>query len=66
MAVRTMSVASVQISTSFWRRSPSVMMPRRNWSSTFWAWSSWSSMIPAFSGGVFTSSMEMVMPDCAA
>ena len=25
---------SVQISTSFWRRSPSVMMPRRNWSST--------------------------------
>ena len=29
------SVASVQISTSFWRRSPSVMMPRRNWFSTF-------------------------------
>ena len=28
MAWRTFSVASVQISTSFWRRSPSVMMPR--------------------------------------
>ena len=26
---------SVQISTSFWRRSPSVMMPLKNWSSTF-------------------------------
>ena len=34
MAVRTSSVASVQISTSFWRRSPSVMMPRRNCFST--------------------------------
>ena len=31
---RTSSVAFVQISTSFWRRSPSVMMPRRNWFST--------------------------------
>ena len=30
MAARTSSVALVQISTSFWRRSPSVMMPRRN------------------------------------
>jgi hypothetical protein len=35
MAARTSSVAFVQISTSFWRRSPSVMMPRRNWVSTF-------------------------------
>ena len=28
IARRTSSVASVQISTSFWRRSPSVMIPR--------------------------------------
>ena len=31
----TSEVAEFQISTSFWRRSPSVMMPRRNWASTF-------------------------------
>ena len=35
IAARTFSVALVQISTSFWRRSPSVMMPLKNWSSTF-------------------------------
>ncbi len=35
IADRTSSVALVQISTSFCRRSPSVMMPRRNWLSTF-------------------------------
>ena len=34
ISARTSSVALVQISTSFWRRSPSVMMPRRNWVST--------------------------------
>ena len=35
MASWTSAVASVQISTSFWRRSPSVMMPRWNCFSTF-------------------------------
>ena len=66
MASMTSSMAMVQISTSFWRRSPSVMMPRRNWPSTLSASSSWRSRIPAFSGGVRTSSTEIVRPDCAA
>ena len=35
IASRTRSVASVQMRTSCTRRSPSVMMPRRNWVSTF-------------------------------
>ena len=35
MASWTSLVAEVQISTSFCRRSPSVMMPRLNWVSTF-------------------------------
>ena len=66
MASRTSSVAEVQISTSFWRRSPSVMMPLRNWPSIFSASSSWRSRISFFSGGVVTSSMETVRPDLAA
>ena len=33
-------VASVQMLTSCWRRSPSVMMPRLNCVSTFSAWAS--------------------------
>ena len=36
----TSAVASVQMRTSCWRRSPSVMMPRRNWVSTLSAWAS--------------------------
>jgi len=66
MAARTSSVALVQISTSFWRRSPSVMMPRWNWPSTLSASFSWASRIAAFSGGVRTSSMDTVMPDWVA
>ena len=66
MARRTSSVALVQISTSFWRRSPSVMMPRRNWVSTFSASFSCRSRISRFSAGVLTSSIEMVSPDWAA
>ena len=67
IAFCTSAVASVQISTSFWRRSPSVMMPRRNWFSTFSA-----SLLVAVEDlaflacGVLTSSIEMVRPDCAA
>ena len=59
----TSEVAEFQISTSFWRRSPSVMMPRRNWASTFSASFSWRSRISTFSGGVLTSSMDTVRPD---
>ena len=66
MAFCTLAVASVQMRTSCWRRSPSVMMPRRNWVSTFSAWTSWSSRIVAFSFGVFTSSIDTVSPLCAA
>ena len=66
IARRTSSVASVQISTSFWRRSPSVMMPRRNWFSTLSASFSWRSRISFFSGGVCTSSIETVRPDLVA
>ena len=62
----TCAVASPQISTSFWRRSPSVMMPRRNWVSNFSASFSVSSRIFFFSGGVLTSAIEMVRPDCEA
>ncbi len=63
MAFRTSSVASVQISISFWRRSSSVMTPLRNWVSTFSASFSKRSRIAALSGGVRTSSMEIVSPD---
>ena len=63
MASRTLSVASVQISISFWRRSSSVMTPFRNCCSTFSASFSKPSRIWALSGGVRTSSMEMVRPD---
>ena len=66
MASRTCSVASVQMRTSWLRRSPSVMMPRRNWFSTFSASFSNLSRRPFFSAGVLTSSMEMVRPDCEA
>ena len=66
MAWRTFSVASVQISTSFWRRSPSVMMPFRKLSSCFSACFSCSARIAFFSGGVFTSSIDTVRPDLAA
>ena len=37
MALPTSELADVQISISFWRRSSSVMMPRLNWVSAFWA-----------------------------
>ena len=37
MAFPTSELAEVQISISFWRRSSSVMMPRLNWVSAFWA-----------------------------
>ncbi len=66
IASRTRSVASVQMRTSCTRRSPSVMMPRRNCVSTFSASFSYLSSRPFFSSGVFTSSMEIVRPDCAA
>ena len=66
MARRTSSVALVQISTSFWRRSPSVMMPRRNWVSTLSASFSCRSRMSRFSTGTLTSSSEMVSPDLAA
>ena len=59
----TSAVAAFQISTSFWWRSPSVMMPFRNWISTFSASRSWRSRIDCFSTGVLTSSMETVRPD---
>ena len=61
-----MAVASFQISTSFWRRSPSVMTPFRNCSSTFSACFSWSSRILRLSPGVRTSSTETVRPDLVA
>ena len=63
MASRTSSVAAVQISTSFWRRSPSVMMPRRNWVSIFSASSSCMSRMAFFSAGVRTSSIDTVSPE---
>ena len=37
MARPTSELADVQISISFWLRSSSVMMPRLNWVSAFWA-----------------------------
>ncbi len=66
IASLTSSVASVQISVSFWRRSPSVMMPRRNCVLTFAASAPRRSRISAFAAGVFTSSIEIVRPDRAA
>ena len=68
IASRTWSVASVQISTSFWRRSPSVMMPAAELRPR----PSRPALLvvledPAFfAGGVLTSSIEMVSPDWAA
>ena len=58
-------LAEVQISTSFWRRSSSVMMPRLNCVSVFSASFSKRSRIERLSGGVFTSSIEIVRPDWA-
>ena len=52
MASRTCSVASVQMRTSCWRRSPSVMMPRRNCVSTLSASFSNLSRISFFWSGV--------------
>ncbi len=66
MAASTRPVASVQISTSFCRRSPSVMIPRLNWVSTFSASFSYWSRIERFSLGVRTSSIEKVSPDWVA
>ena len=40
IACCTSVVASVQMRTSCWRRSPSVITPRRNWLSTLSAWAS--------------------------
>jgi len=62
MSSRTRSVASVQISMSSWRRSSSVMMPRRNWDSTFSARFSNSSRICCLRGGLSTSWMDTVTP----
>ena len=62
MASFTFSVASVQISMSSWRRSSSVMMPRRYWASTFWARFSCSSRIFCLLAGVVTSSTPTVTP----
>ncbi len=62
----TSAVALFQISTSFWRRSPSVMMPRRNCASTFSASFSCRSKMDCFSTGVRTSSIETVRPDLVA
>ena len=66
MARRTSWVALVQVSTSFCRRSSSVMMPLRNCDSILSASFSYLSRICSFSGGVLTSSMEMVRPDWVA
>ena len=62
IASRTRSVASVQISISFWRRSSSVMTPRSNCCSTLSASPSKRSSSSAFIAGVFTSAMEIVSP----
>ena len=51
MALPTSELAEVQISISFWRRSSSVMMPRLNWFSAFWASASWRARMSAFEGG---------------
>ena len=66
MATRTSRVALVHISTSFWRRSSSVMMPRRNCDSILSASFSYLSRMVPLSGGVVTSAMEMVRPDWVA
>ena len=65
MAFPTSELADVQISISFWRRSSSVMMPRLNWASAFWP-PSQTVDDGRLVGGVLTSSMEMVSPDCVA
>ena len=59
----TSVVASDQISTAFWMRSPSVMTPRRKFRSTFSVSSSNRSRIDFFDSGVFTSEIAMVRPD---
>ena len=62
MASFTSSVAWVQISISSWRRSSSVMMPRRYWLLDLLGALLVPSRIFAFSGGVVTSSMPIVTP----
>ena len=62
IASRTWSVASVQISISFWRRSSSVMMPRSYWCSTFSASSSKLLEELGLAAGVLTSEIEIVSP----
>ena len=62
IASRTRSVASVQISISFWRRSSSVMTPRSNCCSTLSASASNRSSNGLFSAGVRTSEIEIVRP----
>ena len=64
IASRTRSVASVQISISFWRRSSSVMTPRSNCCSTLLGLALEPLEQRAFSAGVLTSAMEIVSPAC--
>ena len=62
----TSCVASSQVSISFWRRSPSEMIPRRNSRSVVWACRSRRSRIFGLSAGTLMSSREIVRPDCVA
>ena len=62
MASVTWSVASVQISISFWRRSSSVMMPGRTAARPSRPRSSYLSRSSAFAAGVRTSAIEIVKP----
>ena len=66
IAAWTSAVASVQMRTSWRRRSPSVMTPRRNCCSTRSACSSCLSRISRLLAGVLTSSIDTVSPDCEA
>ena len=59
MASFTLSVASVQISISSWRRSSSVMTPLRYWVSTLSARASYSARISA----LFARGLHVLEPD---
>ena len=66
MASLTLSVASVQISISSWRRSSSVTNPLRNCDWTLSARASYSARISALFSGVLTSSSPIVRPALVA
>jgi hypothetical protein len=66
MASSTALVASVQMSMSSSRRSPSEMTPRAKLRSTFSALASKPSRMLALVGGAMTSSNETVTPDRVA